>query len=272
MDVENSTSNGPKVNSLVIARKNEIKSFFDAKETMAKLQPYFENNQYKLEQFKQTLVMIAMDDRYRFAEPVSILKCGLQAAQLGLPLEPTIGQVFMVVYDGKLQLSVSYKGWQALFDKDRKSVKAHSVYKCDQFEMAISDHNEHYTLIEAHDQRKESSSKWVLENLKGVVVSVLNVDTNVTMNKFVSADKLLQMRAQSPAIKKDKFSAWTNWTAEMMRAKAIKYFVSKTAMSKRVATAVDIESKNEMITQGLPVKKSFLELDSIDQPERTPDE
>jgi len=254
------------VNSPIILRKNQIKKIFDSEAAYQKMQPYFEDKK-KLDRFKQTLMIIAMDDSLRYAEPESILKCGLQAAEIGLPIEKALGQVFLVVYDGKLTLSVSYKGWQALFDRDRKSIKAHSVYDCDQFNMHIGDHNEHFDLKEDHETRKESDSKWVMAHLKGVIVSILNVDTDVTFNKFVPFDKLNQLRLMSPAIKKNKFSPWTNFTAEMFRAKAIKWVASKSAMSKSIARAIEIENKNEMEHQNLlPKKKSFLEYENIDQP------
>lgn len=251
----------PKKPSQNLTRDQYIVNSFNSESAIALMKSYFQDDQKKLDKFKQTMIMIAMDPNLRDCDPGSILKCGIQAIEIDLPIERALGQFYIVKYKGKATPNISYKGWQSLLDRDAKTIKSRIVYKTDHFEMFIKDHEETYQLIENFDER-QSNIKWILDNLKGAIISIRDSRTGVVFNKFVPRDKLLYLRSLAPSINSE-YSPWNKWPEEMFLAKAIKFVVSKTAMSPQIARAIEIENKIESEIKLLPQQKSFLECENI---------
>lgn len=247
-------------------RKDQINKFFNEESIQQKLGAYFENNEKKIEKFKATMTMLSMEKDFQKWDPMSILACGVQSAQIGLSPQKSLGQVYFVAYKGSLELTIGYKGWQALLERAGKAVKAFPVYKCDEFEMEITGFEERVHLKPNYEEQREDDVKWVHENLRGILVAIKDTQTGIIYNKFVQMAKLEQLRGQSPSVKKQKFSPWTNFAIEMFMAKAIKYVVSKTAMDERTSVAVAIEDELEIKQQGHLARRESLVAKQIEEP------
>lgn len=228
------------------ARKALIEKFFDSETVVQKLNAYFAGDQAKVDRFRATMSMLTMSRDFLRWNPMSVLACGLEAAEIGLSVSQSMGLVYFVAYKGELAMTISYKGWQALLERGGKVCKSHAIYKCDEFSYVVDGFEENVKFVPNFDERQDSDPKWVMENLRGVLVMTKNIQSGMVESKFVGRQKLMQLRGASPSVKKNKFSPWTEYAAEMFMAKGIKYVVSKTPMEGSLARAVEIENRLEI--------------------------
>lgn len=255
-------------------RATEVAEYFNNPMRANQLAPYFEGEgqESRISKFKQTLMLIAMDQRFAECSPQSIFKAGLVCAELDLSPQQNLGQVWLVPYKDyktgitSVQSQIGKKGWLALIERGGKLVKAHTVYKCDKFSWSVEGFDEKITLDPAWSERKEDSSEWVNQNLLGVVVFLRDTTRQVTLCKFVQKNKLDQIKSMNQAVKRGKFSPWTDWAAEMYEAKAIKYVASKMSTDEKTARAIEVENKLELVNKKLDEKQmSPLEAELLGQ-------
>jgi len=259
------SSKGEMFVNQVQKRKDDVSRFFNEQSVQDKLNAYFENNENKIEKFKSTMTMLSMEQDFQKWKPMSIMACGIQAAQIGLSPQKSLGLVYFVAYKGQLELTVGYKGWQALLERSGKAVKSFPVYKCDEFSMEVKGFEEIVSLKPNYDEHNEGDVTWVDENLRGILVAIKDTSNGIVYNKFVHKAKLDQLKGQSPSVKKQRFSPWTHFALEMFMAKAIKYVISKTAMDEKVSLAVKIEDELEIKQQGHLNKRGSLVAQQIAQ-------
>lgn len=253
------------------SRKDIVADYFSKPENLARLKSYFKDDESKAAKFNQTLMMIAMDEKYQNYSPQSIFKCGLYAAELDLSPQKNLGLVYFVPRKNKktktveLCFDIGYRGWLTMLDRGEKSCKAYPVYECDLFSIGIdtstgSGWDEKIIYKPLHEKWNEASSEWVKDNLKGVLVMILDHRRGVQNVKYVKRDVLDKIRSMSPSAESE-YSPWNNWTSEMYMAKAIKYVASKTSMDDKTARAVEIENMFHVMNQQHPKELSPLERD-----------
>lgn len=247
--------------SLQTSRKQQISEFFSKPEQLSRFIPYFDGDENKASKFKQTLMMIAMDDKMSKYDIGSIFKCGITCAEIGLNPQQNLGQVYFVPYKGKLQLQIGYKGWITLLERAGKICKTHNVYKGDLFNVTVEGFDEKIQFTPDFESRKESSSKWVEENLRGIVVIIRDIERKVDLVKFVQKDKLTQLKSFSQSAGSS-MSPWNDFAIEMYQAKAIKYVISKTSIDEKTALAIEVENKLDVINKGLMEPKPPTPLES----------
>lgn len=260
--------------SNISVRKQEVNSVFENKETLEKLKAYLKTDDQK-EKFKQTVIMLSLSQNLQKFSVHNIAKCAIQSLQIGLDILPQKALVYFTPrWDNKikqsvLELSIGYKGYQKLLLESGQSIKTHAVYNCDQFSMSIDGFNENVTFVPDYSQHKESDYKWIEANLKGILVMIKDQATKEVYVNFVPKDKLMQLRGASEAIKKERFSPWTEYAKEMFMAKAIKYVISKRPMSDNVSQAVEIENQNEIANKE-PFVKKLHALEAVIEPDQIP--
>ena len=232
-----------------IERKSKVTAYLSTESIQSKLKSFFNNDQNKIQRFKSTMELRCAENDFIKYDPISVLLCGIKSAEIGLSPMKEFGHVYFVPYGNKLEIQIGYKGWRTLLERAGKIVKEHRVYKCDDFNMVIEDFEERYVLSPKFEEHKESNPQWVIDNLKGVLVSIKDLHTKITYNKFVTADKIFQIQGASPS---KKSGPWHNWKAEMVSAKAIKYVVSKIPVDEKIAIAInyDNELDTKMIDDG----------------------
>jgi len=242
-------------------RATTVAQYFNDPSRANQLAPYFNGDEDKVAKFKQTLMLLAMDQRFAECTPQSVFKAGLICAELDLSPQQNLGQVWLVPYKdfktgaSSVQLQIGKKGWLALIERGGKSCKAHTVYECDKFEYLVEGFDERVVLEPAWKERQEDNSEWVNKHLKGVVVFLRDSVRGITLCKFVQKNKLDQIKMMNQAVKRGKFSPWTDWAAEMYEAKAIKYVASKMSIDEKTAKAVEIENKLEVFNKQLEKKE-----------------
>lgn len=224
-------------------RKSLVKTYFTQETIKSKLDSFFNNDVTKIAKFKSTMEMLCGDPKMSKHNPLSILNCGIKSAEIGLSPLKEMGQVYFVPYQGNLQLQIGYKGWLALLERAGKVVKAHRIYKCDDFEMVIDGFEERPLYKPKYHLHKESDREWFDKKFQGVLVSVKDMNTGTIHCKFVNKDKLDQMMNTSPSVKGGRQSPWDEWFSEMFTAKAIKYVISKMPMEERIAVAVSMDNE-----------------------------
>jgi len=205
------------------------------------------NTQKEIGAFKQAAIALATNDQLKKAEPESLLHCALEAASLGLPLRA--GQGYVVTYKGKAQLDIGYKGWQMMAKRDGYSVMADPVTTIDHFTIEGYGHNVKID-FQPNIDRELYNDKWLKDNLVGMIVSIKEIETELETTEYVEAGMLYKIIAGSPGANSD-FSPYKNWLLQMLRAKAIKYVISKMPIdvSSSINEAVEISNKYESINQ-----------------------
>lgn len=214
-------------------------------------------NPQKMEAFKSRMLKMSVTDMLKGCTPESLISCGLQALTLNLPLEA--GQGYIVKYKNAAQLDIGYKGWQVLAKRSGLSVLADAVYECDFFEQKGFGFDAELQFEPNHSERKTADDKWVKANIKGVIVSVREDETDLKQHRYVERDMLLKIVGMSPSASSD-YSPHNKWAEQMFCAKAIKQVMSKMPVdlskASELVEAIGIvnttESAAQAQTAGLP--------------------
>lgn len=197
-------------------------------------------NEKKFARFKSAIVSICLNEQLSECSLTSILQSAKDLAEIDLDINPLLGQAYIVRYKHSAQAIISYKGYISLAERFGKQVKAFSVFKCDDFEIDLSDFDEKIVFKPNFAERKESDDVWFKENLIGVLVKVREENGSVK-NQFVSKDKLFKIAGVSPS-RNSKYSPYEKWGEEMFLAKALKYVLSKMPMNEKISRAIEIDN------------------------------
>ncbi|HEH9621516.1 TPA: recombinase RecT [Pasteurella multocida] len=197
----------------------------------------------KVAKFTAVLINVALDDDLYSCSQQSIIKSGLQAAELDLPLNKNMGLAYIVKYKADAEFQIGYKGWQLLAKRAGIKLNATPIFSCDHFEFFSDGFDTVVKYIPDLDKQQDHIPNWVDDNLKGVLVSTKE-DSEIS-HKFVSIGKIKQIAGVSPSVKNGSYSAYTNWNLEMYIGKAVKYVLSKMPMKEQVARAIEIENESD---------------------------
>lgn len=238
-------------------RSEQVSAYFLKPENIERLKPYF-NDESATKKFYQTLMMIALDEKYAKHTPQSIFKCALSAAELNLTLQKNMGLCYLVPRKNKktqqteLHFDMGYRGWLTLLSRANKDCQTYNVYKCDQFSMSIDTSldegfNPKIVYKPNHDRWNEADYKWVHENLRGILVVICSKDPgSKPVVRYVKRDILDKIKNMSPSSDSD-YSPWRNWLPDMYAAKAIKTVISKQPLDEKIARAIEIENAGHIM-------------------------
>ena len=200
-----------------------------AEQKMSEIVALSGGSKVKADKFVTDLTLLGMDKSILECEPVSVFSVALKIAQVGLSIVKEQKQAYIVpfVEQGlkKAQLQIGYIGWRILAKRAGYDIDAELVYECDKFEYTVDENGKKFIFEANLKDRNETDAAWINENLLGAMVWAK--DKSGVTRDFISAKKLNQLKNTNQAVKKGKFSAWTNWSEEMFKAKAIKYVASK---------------------------------------------
>ena len=200
-----------------------------AEQKMGEIVALSGGSKVKADKFVTDLTLLGMDKNILECEPVSVFSVALKIAQVGLSIVKEQKQAYIVpfVEQGvkKAQLQIGYIGWRILAKRAGYDIDAELVYECDKFEYTVDENGKKFIFEANLKDRNETDAGWINENLLGAMVWAR--DKSGVTRDFISAKKLNQLKNTNQAVKKGKFSAWTNWSEEMYKAKAIKYIASK---------------------------------------------
>ena len=200
-----------------------------AEQKMSEIVALSGGSRVKADKFVTDLTLLGMDKNILECDPVSVFSVALKIAQVGLSIVKEQKQAYIVPFmeQGvkKAQLQIGYIGWRILAKRAGYDIDAELVYECDKFEYTVDENGKKFIFEANLKDRNETDAAWINENLLGAMVWAR--DKNGVTKDFISAKKLNQLKNTNQAVKKGKFSAWTNWSEEMYKAKAIKYIDSK---------------------------------------------
>lgn len=200
-----------------------------AEQKMSEIVALSGGSKVKADKFVTDLTLLGMDKNILECEPISVFSVALKIAQVGLSIVKEQKQAYIVpfVEQGikKAQLQIGYIGWRILAKRAGYDIDAELVYECDKFEYTVDENGKKFIFEANLKDRNETDAAWINENLLGAMVWAR--DKSGVTRDFISAKKLNQLKNTNQAVKKGKFSAWTNWSEEMFKAKAIKYVASK---------------------------------------------
>lgn len=229
----------------------KVKGALEAPQSQEKLLSFFGDDRTKATKFKSALITIAQNQALSQCSVGSILKSAFNLAEVGVEISPILGQAYILKYKNDAEAVISYKGWQALIEKAGKRVKAFSVFKCDEFNIDLSDFDEVITFKPNYAERNESDDSWYKDNLVGVLVKVKDMSDNYVKNTFVTSAKIEKIKGKSPSAK-SQFSPYNQWAEEMYLAKAIKYALSREALNftdENIKKAINLDNELDIKLQ-----------------------
>lgn len=220
-------------------RQTKIKGLITGKATQDRIMQLL-GAPAKREKFSATLINVALDGALATCSPESIVKSGLQAAELDLSLNKNMGLAYIVRYKKDAEFQIGYKGWQLLAKRAGIRLNVTPIYDCDEFEISSDGFDTTVKHIPNLDAQQDHLPEWVESHLKGVLVSTKE-DGEVS-HKFVSIGKIQQIAGVSPSKKNGSYSPYSLWNLEMYMGKATKYVLSKMPMQEQLARAVEMEN------------------------------
>lgn len=212
----------------IAQRETKVMDAFELENIKQQLSSLLQDSPKKIEAFKTRILKISLSYGLDKCTPESIINCGLQALTLELPLEA--GQGYIVSYGGTATFDCGYKGWQVLAKRAGYSVLADVVYSCDEFSQEGFGFDRGLVFKPDFTSRNSSDDKWAKDNLTGVIVSIMEDETNNKTHAFIPADMIHKIVATSPSQHSDKgkqYSPHSKWAEQMFCAKAIKQVLSK---------------------------------------------
>nr|DAV26555.1 MAG TPA: RecT protein [Caudoviricetes sp.] len=198
----------------------------------------------KMSAFAASLTAMASDPALSICSVQSVIGAGLEIVRLGLNPNKTFGQAYVVPFKNKAQLQIGYKGWLSLAYRNGWIFRALAAYKCDEFEINFAGIKDDIKFSPNYDERDETNSLWVFNNLRGVIVYVKDAGGN-EFSEFVPFKKLEQLRLKSQN-QKDKealTNIWGEWAEEMYKAKAIKYVATRLPITEQIQEAINAENE-----------------------------
>ncbi len=230
------------MNNAVTARETQARQLISQKTKM--IGTIVNNDKAKTSTFASALVAMASDKNLMGCNVEDILHVGFQIVQAGLNPNKLFGQAYVVPYGKVPQLQIGYKGWISLGYRNGWTFKAVAVYNCDEFDIEFMGFEDKITFKPNFEQRDEDESKWVKENLKGVMVYAKDSQNNV-FTEFVGVKKLEKLRLSSPMQKnKDALAGvWNEWAEEMYKAKALKYVITRLPINDSIMNLVVAENE-----------------------------
>ncbi|AKT91709.1 recombinase RecT [Campylobacter gracilis] len=198
----------------------------------------------KMSAFAASLTAMASDPALSICSVQSVIGAGLEIVRLGLNPNKTFGQAYVVPFKNKAQLQIGYKGWLSLAYRNGWIFRALAAYKCDEFEINFAGIKDDIEFSPNYDERDETNSLWVFNNLRGVIVYVKDAGGN-EFSEFVPFKKLEQLRLKSQN-QKDKealTNIWGEWAEEMYKAKAIKYVATRLPITEQIQEAINAENE-----------------------------
>lgn len=243
-----------------IDRKRKVQTILSSEELSKRLSVLF--NPKQLEKFKSNVISLCLDDNMKDCEIETIIKGAKALAELGLDINPLLGQAYIVKYKKDAQPIIGYKGYITLAERFGKKIKAYCVYKCDNFMIDYSGLEDNITFIPNMLERDETNKNWFDENIVCVLVKIIESDTY--SYHVVSEKKIKQITGMSKSKNSD-YSPYKHWFEEMYLAKAIKYVLSRMPMNELIQDAINIDNQldNQMIidnTQGNDSKSVINEI------------
>jgi recombination protein RecT len=208
-------------------------------------------------------IAVSVTSNYKLAACTddSLMDCVLGIAQLGLSIDPNFGQAYIIPYQVKdkndkskvvctvAQLQVGYKGYKQLLYRAGWFTNAYPVYKCDKFEQFFNNEDmEMKYHFEPNLDERDTSFKWVYENLRGIFTVAKDAYGN-RETKFLSKKDIekLRLKSDNQTVGKEPEHIWREWYEEMALGKAVKKVSKQLPIAdKRVLAVLSADDKTEV--------------------------
>lgn len=182
--------------------KREPLDFLENKKFVDKVATAIPNAMLKSSRFLQlALTLIKGSARLMKCTPISLMACVMEAAQLGLELDPVLGHAYMVPFKDEATLIIGYKGFAQLMYQSGQvvGINAEIVRAKDKFKRTLGTERK---LI--HDPAPvPAKDRW--ESWRGAY-AVARMITDTTEFEYMEAEEIFKSRNRS--------RSWQAWLAE----------------------------------------------------------
>lgn len=173
---------------------------------------------------------------------LSIVHSAIQSAEIGLEVGSALNHAYIVPYFEDSQwvarFTVSAFGYAELAYRSGKvkSIWWHPVYKGDKFEYRLGD-----TPRIVHEPAGENEEDGNLTH----VYAVAEMVGGGKIRHILTLKQIDRLKNMNPAVKKGKFSPWTDNKAEMACAKVVKAICKRLPKSRELAQAMSMDDAVE---------------------------
>ena len=245
------------MSNAVVTREQQAKGLLRSQ--MSVIQTLTGKDERKSSVFASSILAQATNRNLANCSVESIVKNGVEIVRLGLDPNPTFGQAYIVPFKLKsggetAQLQIGYKGFINLAYRNGWVFRAVCVYTFDKFKIEFAGINDKIIYEPNFEARQDDNSKWVHENLIGVIVYAVD-NQKTEFSEFVPFSKLekLRLKSQNQNDKNTLKYIWAEWSEEMYKAKALKYVATRLPITEQIQNAINSEnaiySENANLTQ-----------------------
>jgi len=185
-------------------------------------------------------------------DPLSLVKCILQAAAIGLEPDPILGRAYLVPYGRECTLIIGYKGFIDLARRsgEIQSIEAHVVYEADEWRFSYGLEPELYHRPADVTNRGKVVAAWALARFKdgGYQFEVMS---------------LAELEAVRKSSRAGNNGPWVSHTAEMYRKTVLRRLSKLLPLSPTVAREI---AREEAAEAGVSLPDEAPELLSIEAP------
>ena len=206
----------------------------------------------KASTFQAAILNMLTDQNLAECSVESIIKNAINIIQLGLNPQKTFGQAYIVPFGSakddngfkQAQLQIGYKGFIAIAYRNGWNFRAIAVYKCDKFSIEFNGLSDKIVYKANYEKQNNEDSKWVWENLRGVIVYARD-SKGAEFSEFVPFAKLekLRLKSQNQKNPNELTFIWAQWAEEMYKAKALKYVATRLPITENMAQAISMENE-----------------------------
>lgn len=209
--------------------------------------------------YRNAVMELASSPALEGVTPDSIVREAVKIVEIGLNPNPMIGEAYVLprsIYkkdaEGKKQyagkeakMMISSKGYHILAHRAGWKLTAQAVFSCDDFSITYEGMDEKTKLIPNHKERDEENSKWVYQNLDGVLVFAKDPHGEI-YSRFVKFAKLEKIRLKSDNQVAGKLSyIWEQWPEEMYLKSAVKYHIKRLPVDSKIIDAIVMDEAEE---------------------------
>lgn len=182
--------------STAIVKRSPL-DFLENKKFIEKLALAIPNAMQKPERFLQLAITLIKSNQLIKCSPISLMSCVMEAAQLGLELDPVLGHCYMVPFKDEATLIIGYKGFAQLMYQSGQvvGISAEIVRAKDKFRRTLGTERK---LI--HDPAPVPA-KDHYENWRGAYATVKMIN-GYTDFEYMEAEEIFKVRQRSQSWRK----------------------------------------------------------------------
>lgn len=178
-------------------------------------------------------------------EPLSFIGACMQAAQLGLPLDPVLGMAYLVPFKGRAQFIPGYRGYVNLAHRSGKvtSVQGRIVWADEEFDVSYGTRPRIHHKPKLRKAAIKPDEFW--EHVQAAYCVVFPKDGGEPTFEVMSPAEIQQRMLRNPAVARGRHTAWKTDPVPMAIKTPTRSILKWAPLSVDVQLAVSLDERAE---------------------------